>query len=397
MRNVVIGMVIGVVVGVVIGATVIAPRLAPSASSSLKRKALASVIIARRKGKAAVMPDVARANGRSVDVAAAQDAAKKSIHLKMASAYPGNLPQLGAQAKRLEKKLWRVSEGRVNLEFYEPGTLVKTSEIFEAVSSGAIDAAFSSPELWSEKIPALRLFSAVPFGPSPEEYLAWIYFGGGRRLLEKIYNNRGIHGIVCGIVPARASGWFRKKINVVEDLKDLKIRFSGLGGKVMRKLGAKPVRIEGGKIFTAFETGKIDAAEFSMPAIDLRMGFYKMARHYYFPGWQQPAGLLELLINRKIWKKLPPMNKTQIEGVCGDNISYGLAEGGARQFAALKELSAKGVKIHRWPTEILDALRKAWTGVVSEEQKADKGFAIVWKSLSTFRNNYAIWKELEHM
>ncbi len=397
MRDVVIGIIIGVVVGVVIGATVIAPRLSPSASqSSPKRTALASIVIARQKGAATAKPATHKVEPAK-KIAAPPVTVTKTIHLRMASAYPGDLPLLGAQAKRLEKKIWRISEGRINLEFYEPGALVKTSEIFEAVSSGTIDAAFSSPELSGGQIPALQLFGAVPFGPSPEEYLAWIYSGGGRQLLQKIYADQGIYGIVCGVVPAKASGWFRKKINVVEDLKDMKIRFSGLGIKVLRKLGAKPVRIEGGQIFTALETGKIDAAEFSMPAIDLRMGFYKMARHYYFPGWQQPAGLLELLVNRKVWEKLPPMNKTQIESACGDNISYGLAEGGALQFAALKELSAKGVKIHRWPTEVMDALRNAWTEVALEEQNADKGFATVWKSLSAFRNNYAIWKELEHM
>ena len=131
-----------------------------------------------------------------------------------------------------------------------------------------------------------------------------------------------------------------------------------------------------------------------MPSIDLKLGFHKMVKHYYFPGWHQPATLFSLMVNLKKWEALSATAKAQIGSVCGDNIRYGIAEGEALQFSALKEMSAMGVNIHRWPTEILQALEKAWREVAAEEAGADANFNRVWRSLSAFRKDYAIWDEL---
>ena len=315
-------------------------------------------------------------------------------HWKMGSAYASTLPQLGTLAKKLDRDIWRVSNGMLEIKFFEPGALVPPLEMFDAVRAGVIDAAFSSPGFWSNKIPALQLFAAVPFGPSAKEFLAWIYFGGGWELFNDIYRANGIHGIFCGLIAPEAAGWFRKRIRTVEDLKGLKMRFFGLGAKVMRKLGVVTSRLTSGDIFVAFESGEIDAAEFSMPAIDMKLGLHRMVKNYYFPGWHQPSTLFELMINLKKWEALPAAQKAQVEAVCGDNIRYGLAEGEAAQFKALKKLQSEGVAIRRWPGEILDALKAAWAEVVAEEAKADRDFNRVWKSLSTFRDNYTIWKEL---
>ena len=313
---------------------------------------------------------------------------------KMGSAYSGNLPQLGTMAKKLERDIWRVSDGTLEIKFYEPGALVPPLEMFDAVRAGVIDAAFSSPGFWGNKAPALQLFAAVPFGPTAKEFLAWIYFGGGKELFDEIYHDNGIHSVFCGLIAPEASGWFRKRIRTVEDLKGLKMRIFGLGAKVMQKLGVTTTQLTSGDIFVAFESGTIDAAEFSMPAIDLKLGFHRMAKNYYFPGWHQPSTLFELMINMEKWKALSPSAKAQIEAVCGDNIRFGLAEGEASQYAALKELQTKGVVIRRWPREILEALNKAWNEVAKEEAKANRGFKRVWKSLSAFREDYAIWQEL---
>lgn len=317
-----------------------------------------------------------------------------AIHWKMASAYSSTLPQLGTMAKRLDRDIWRVSAGTLEIKFYEPGALVAPLEMFDAVRAGAIDAAFSSPAFWGNKVPALQLFAAVPFGPTAKEFLAWIYFGGGQELFDEIYHANGIHSVFCGLIAPEASGWFRKRIRTVEDLKGLKMRFFGLGAKVMQKLGVTTTRLTSGDIFVAFESGTIDAAEFSMPAIDLKLGLHKMVKNYYFPGWHQPATLFELMINLDKWKALTPSAKAQIEAVCGDNIRYGLAEGEAGQFKALKELQSHGVAIRRWPGEILEALNKAWVDVAKEEAKSDRDFKRVWKSMSAFRKDYAIWQEL---
>ena len=386
MRNAVIGIVIGVVIGVVFGTTVIAPRLiSDSPATRLKQPALT---------------EPSRPTKKPVKVAAGPLVPKQSstpvVRWKMASAYSSSLPQLGALGKRLEKKIWRVSGGRIEIKFYEPDTLVPQREMFDAVAAGAIDAAFSTPNFWENGIPALQLFSAVPFGLSAGEYLAWVDFGGGKVMFEEIYAKHGIHSIYCGLSAPEGSGWFRKPVRTLDDLKGLKMRFTGLGAKVMQKLGVKTRALMQGDIFVAFETGKIDGLQYSIPSIDAKLGIHRMAKHYYLPGWHQPATLIELMINASRWKALSATAKTQIETVCGDNIRYGLAAGEARQFSALKTLHAKGVQIHRWSPEIMTALKKAWKTVVTEAASANKQFKKVWQSLSSFREDYAIWRELGH-
>ena len=272
--------------------------------------------------------------------------------------------------------------------------MVPSREIFDAVASGAIDAAFSSPGLWSGKIPALQLFASVPFGPGPVEYMAWIYFGGGRELFEEIYRKNGLHGVFCGLSAPEAGGWFRKPIHVLEDFKGLNMRILGLGAKVMEKLGVVTNGFSEGNLFMALESGTIDATEFSMPVIDLKMGFHEMSKHYYFPGWHQPSTFFDLMINLQKWDALSSIAKSRIEAVCGDNVRHGLAESEAKQFPALKKFTAKGIAIHRWPAEIMEALDGAWQKVAAEEAAADDDFRRVWNSLTSFRKNYAIWREL---
>ena len=131
-----------------------------------------------------------------------------------------------------------------------------------------------------------------------------------------------------------------------------------------------------------------------MPAIDLKLGFHEMSKHYYFPGWHQPSTFFDLMINLEKWDALSPIARSRIEAVCGDNVRHGLAESEAEQFAALKELAAKGIAIHRWPAEIMEALNGAWRKVAAEEAAADSDFRHVWSSLASFRKDYAIWKEL---
>jgi len=392
MRSVIIGIVIGCVLGVMIGTTVIAPRLENSQNGD--GGATNAEPVAADGGKAAINNASVPSTEERVPLIPPSGPERPVMRWRMASAYPGSLPQLGTLAKRIGQKLWEISEGAIELEVFEPGTLVPPKEMFDAVASGTIEAAFSSPGFWADKAPALQIFSSVPFGPGPGEYLAWIYFGGGQELLDEIYHKRGIHSVLCGMIAPGASGWFRRKFTTIEDFKGLRIRATGLGARVYNKLGVQTLPVEESEIFMALESSKIDAAVFSMPAIDLKLGFYELANHYYFPGWHQPSSFYDLMINKEKWDALPRTIKTQIETVCGDNIRYGLAEGEALQYGALKELTAKGVKIHRWPLAIMTAFRNAWKDVAKDQSDADASFRRTWDSLSEFRKNYSTWGEL---
>jgi TRAP-type mannitol/chloroaromatic compound transport system substrate-binding protein len=211
-------------------------------------------------------------------------------------------------------------------------------ETFDAVSYGALDAAWSSPGFWSGKVPALQIFAAIPFGPDSPEYLAWYYNGGGQEIFEQIYHKNNIHSIICGISPPEASGWFKNEIKSLEDLKGIRMRFFGLGARVMSKFGVSTQLLATGDIFPALELGVIDATEFSMPAVDLKLGFNKIAKHYYFPGWHQQSTFFELMINLDKWQSLSDQQQAQINTTCGDNIRFAIAQGEALQAEARSDV-----------------------------------------------------------
>jgi TRAP-type mannitol/chloroaromatic compound transport system substrate-binding protein len=321
----------------------------------------------------------------------------QSVQWDMQSTYPGSLTQLGTLGIYIQDQIALVSGGDIKLTFQEPGAIVPALEVFDAVATGAVDAGWSTPGYWAGKVPSLQLFSAVPFGPGAGEYLAWMFFGGGEAMMQEIYAPYGIHSETCGIIAPEASGWFKKEITSVQDLQGLKMRFFGLGAKVMEKMGVATQLLAGGDIYPALELGTIDATEFSMPAIDLKLGFYQVAKHYYFPGWHQQSTLFDLMMNKDAYDALTDTQKAQINSVCGDAIRYGLAEGEAIQFAALQELQKNGVQIHTWPPEILAALETAWGEVVAELVATDAEFARVWESLSAFRASYKTWKDLGYL
>ncbi|HFC05347.1 MAG TPA: C4-dicarboxylate ABC transporter, partial [Rhizobiales bacterium] len=187
--------------------------------------------------------------------------------------------------------------------------------------------------------------------------------------------------------------WFRKPINKPADLKGLKMRFFGLGAKVMQKLGVDTQLLAAADIYPALERGTIDATEFSMPAIDLKLGFYQVAKHYYFPGWHQQSTLLEMMVNKKKWDAMNARQKSIITTACRANVATGLAEGEAIQGKALKELQAKGVTLHKWSDEMLNAFRSKWDEVAKEQSAANPDFKKAWDSLQAYRAEYAVWKD----
>jgi len=319
------------------------------------------------------------------------------LRWKMASWFPANLIQLGTLGLRLTESIDRVSGGEFSIEYFGPGTLIAAKDCFDTVSAGTIDACWSSPRYWYGKEPALAMFAAVPFGPRAAEFGAWIYFGGGLELMDKIYAEHGLKSLPCGVVAPEASGWFREEIKSVEDLKGLEMRFFGLGARVMERLGVVTKLIAGDDIVAALARGSIDAAEYSMPAIDLELGVHDAAKHYYFPGWHQQSTLFELLMNLQQWEALNDTQRAQLELVCGDNFRHGLVEGEAIQAAALATLKSKGVIFHRWTQEVLDLVEDTWIEVATEDAERDAKFKAVWESYTQFRDANRVWNELGYL
>jgi len=315
----------------------------------------------------------------------------------MASTFPGNLNIIGEGGVNFVKRVNIVSNGNINIKFFEPGALVPAMEIFDAVSSGSVDAGWASPAFWAGKIPALQFFTTFPFGPNPSEYIAWLRYGGGNDIFKEIYHAHNIHSIHCMATSPEGSGWFREEINSVEDLKGLKMRFLGLGAKVMEKLGVSTQLMAGGDIYAALELGTIDATEYGMPAMDLELGFHAIADNYYFPGWHQPASLGELMINLDLWNSLTLTQQGQIEVTCAEMFLDSLAKSEAVQVQAINKLKEFGVKIHKWSPEMMALFNENWAIVVEEEASKNAEFQRVWSSLKSFRENYAIWHNLGYV
>jgi len=209
--------------------------------------------------------------------------------IEMTSAFGKNLPILGTAAVDFTEMLNSISS-EVQVKHFDPGKLVPTLEALDAVSTGSVDAAYATSGYWQGKINSASLFAAVPFGPEAGEFLGWILYDDGARLWQQMYDDNGynVHVTPCGLIAPETSGWFKNEINSVEDLKGLNMRFFGLGAKAMEKLGVSTSLLAAGDIFPALERGAIDATEFSMPRIDARLGFHKLVKYNYFPGWHQP-------------------------------------------------------------------------------------------------------------
>ena len=346
------------------------------------------------KNTAATLAGVALAATASLTAVSSADA---QTRWRMASTYPSQLVQLGTLGVQLSEELEKVSGGEFQLRLYEPGALLPALEAFDAIGQGSVDAAWSTPGYWQGKEPALSIFAAIPFGPKAGEYLAWMMHGGGIELMDGIYARHNLKAVICGVIAPEASGWFREEINSVEDLQGLKMRFFGLGARVMDKLGVSTQLLAAGDIYPALERGTIDATEFSMPAIDQSLGFYQIAKHYYFPGWHQQSTLFELLMNLEKYNALSDQEKAMIDNVCTANTLRGLAEGEAIQVKALMEMQDAGVTIHRWSDEILGTLESTWLEVAAELSESNEDFAAAWASLSEFRENYTIWKNIGYL
>jgi TRAP-type mannitol/chloroaromatic compound transport system substrate-binding protein len=320
--------------------------------------------------------------------------AQQKTRINLANAFPNSLTLIGEAPGKLAKKVARMSGGTLDIRVNEPGALVPALQAIQATGQGSVDAAWSNGGFFAGTDSAFNMFASVPFGPGIPEYMAWMHHGGGLQLSRELFGKHGVYNIPCAIIPPEASGWFRREIKSVQDLKGLKMRFFGLGAKAMAKLGVATQLLAPGDIFQALQLGTLDATEFSLPVMDQKLGFHQVAKFYYFPGWHQQATFLDFYINRKKWDALSDQHKAILESACGDLMRDVIAEGEATQWKAMTEMRDKnGVQIRKWPPEMLAAYEKAWNEVIAEESAANPNFKRVYDSYARFRKDYSIWRD----
>ena len=317
----------------------------------------------------------------------------KNLRWKMQSTWGSQVAINGESAVYFSNKVKSLSDGKVQLRFHEPNALVPSLEVWDAVKNGSVDAGYTTPGYHAGKIPAVSYFTAVPFGPGASEYHGWFEYGGGQQLKDEIYGEYGLKALNCLTHAPETSGWFRKRINSVDELKGLKMRFFGLGAMVMNKIGVSTQLLAGGDIYPALEKGVIDATEFSMPTHDLSYGFYQLAKFNYFPGWHQQTSIGELLMSKKGWEGLSKYQQEIVNTACRDTMWWALVRSDAKQVPAMRELEKKGVTFVKWKQADLDKLKAAWEEVVKEKSASDPLFAKITKSYQAFRDDYSIWQK----
>jgi TRAP-type mannitol/chloroaromatic compound transport system substrate-binding protein len=363
-----------------------------------QRAALVAVIVAFIVGiigSLAIRP--AGTQAASGALAGTDTAGENRIHWRVPIAFASNLPALGDNVVYVANTIKAASAGAVDLEIYEPNEIVPPFSITDAVRDGKVEAGYTWLGYDQGKIPASPLLGAVPFGMEPWEFSAWWFEAGGRELGQALYAKQNSHILFCGISGPETAGWFRNRIDSLEDMQGLKIRFAGLGGRVIERVGASVTMLPGGEIFQALEKGAIDATEYALPVVDQQLGFNRIAKYNYYPGWHQPATSSHLVINLDVWNNTAAHDQQLLEAVCTAGVTRNLARSEALQGPVIAGFPALGVSAETLPEELLRELQRISEVVLAEEAAKDDDFRQILASQEAFRADYALWKSRAYL
>ncbi|PAU58322.1 TRAP transporter substrate-binding protein [Pseudomonas indica] len=336
---------------------------------------------------AALLATLGLAGCKDDTAPAKQEAAAeaKTYQWKMVTTWPKNYPGLGTGAERLAERVKTMSNGRLTIKVYAAGELVPALEVFDSVSRGTAEIGHGAAYYWKGKVASAQFFTAVPFGLSTPEMNAWLTHGGGQALWDEAYAPFGVKPLAAGNSGMQMGGWYNKEINSLDDLKGLKIRMPGLGGEVLNRLGATTVNLPGGEVFTALQTGVIDATDWVSPYNDLAFGLHKAAKYYYYPGWQEPQAVIELLINQKAYDSLPADLQAILTEAARAATQDMLDDYVYNNALALDEMKKQGTLLKRFPDEVLAAMRDESEKVLGELAAQSDLNGRIWASMQAFQ------------
>jgi len=327
--------------------------------------------------------------------ASAEKSSAKTFEWKMVTAWPRDFPGLGVGANRLAESINQLSDGRLKIKVYGGNELVPPFEVFDAVSNGTAEMGHSASYYWKGKAPAAQFFSGIPFGMTSQELHGWIYYGGGLELWQEVYASHGLVPFLAGSTGPQMGGWFNREINSVADLKGLNMRIPGLGGEILKRAGGTPQSIPGAEVFTALQTGVIDAAEWVGPYNDLAFGLFQAAKYYYYPGWQEPGSGLECMINEKAWNELPLDLQTMVRVACQAAVMDNLSDFTYNNGVALNTLLTEhDVQLRRFPDDVLQTLDGISTEIVEEMAANDPMIARIYDSFKHYVSVVRPWTDI---
>lgn len=322
-----------------------------------------------------------KARARTGSTLTSSSGQQQIFRWSMVTSWPKNLPGTGVAAENFARMVGEASGGRLQIRVYGADEIVPAMGVFDAVSSGSVEMGHSASYYWKGKIPAAQFFTTIPFGLNAQEMNGWLYHGGGMELWREAYEPFNVIPFAGGNTGVQMAGWFNKEINSVADLRGLRMRIPGLGGEVFRRAGGTAVNVAGGEVFTAMQTGVIDAVDWIGPYNDVAFGLHRVARYYYYPGWQEPSGALEVIVNKTAYESLPEDLQAVVATAARAVNQNTLDEYTARNNRALQQLLADGsVELRRLPDDVLARFYQAALEIYEETAKKDPMFAKVYAS-----------------
>lgn len=320
------------------------------------------------------------------DCGPADTPSRETFEWNLVTSWPPGLPGLGVGVEHLAERIEKATNGRLKIKVFAGGELVPALEVLGAVSLGTVQMGHDSAYYHRGKVPAAQYFTTIPFGQTVHEINAWIYYGGGLELWRELYEPFNVIPFPAGNTGVQMAGWFNKEINSVDDLKGLKMRIPGMGGEVMQRAGATQITVPASEIFTALQTGAIDAAEWVGPYNDLSLGLHKAARYYYYPGWHETSPMLQCTINLDAWNSLPGDIQEIVANVCQAINTDIMAEYTWGNAVALEQMKKDpNIEIRRLPDDVLALLQRLSREAIEELSAKDEWGARIQASFDAFQ------------
>src|SRR5713101_1428248 len=313
------------------------------------------------------------------------------LRWRLTASWPKSLDTLYGGCEYFAKRIAEITDNRFQIQVFAAGEIVPGLQVLDAVQNGTVEMGNTASYYYFGKDPTFTFGSSVPFGPNMRINHAWYMLGGGKEILNEFYKGYNVVSLLAGNTGCQMGGWFRKELTSVDDLKGLKFRIGGFAGRVLQKMGAVPQQIAGGDIYPALEKGTIDGAEWVGPYDDEKLGFYKVAPHYYYPGWWEGGPMLLSFVNLDKWNSLPKYYQSVLEPTGHYANKWMMTKHDQANPMALKPLLANGTKLHAFSPPIMEASLKAAKELHNEVSASNADFKKVYESLSAFASNGYQW------
>ncbi len=317
--------------------------------------------------------------------------AQAAIRWRLTSSFPKALDTIYGASDVFAAGVKAMSGGKFEVSVHAPGELVPALGVVDAVQAGTVEMGHTAPYYFFGKDPTFAMATAIPFGLNSRQLTAWMYDGSGLKLFREFYDQYNMVNFPGGNTGAQMGGWYRKEIKTAADMKGLKMRIGGFAGQVLTRMGGVPQNIPGGEIYQALEKGTIDATEWVGPYDDEKLGFQKVAKNYYYPGWWEGGAQLEFYINKAAYNALSAENKAIVEAASSHAHTVMQARYDARNPAALKRLVAGGAKVLAFPKAIMDLAYKESMALYSDLSASNPNWKKIYADYSNFRRDQNLW------